>query len=159
MILFSSINQAWVPHLFEKLKKGETEYLQIVKLTYIIMLVMLISYIVFIFVSPFVFDILIDNTYEQGKSYILYISLSFLFQGFYLMSTNYLFYEKKTSMLAGLTVISAILNVVLTIYFIHKFGAIGAAYAMCITWFIFWISTMFAANKVHPMPWSLKGIN
>lgn len=158
MILYSSVNQAWLPHLFEKLKKGEKESFEIVKSIYLIMLVMIVSYVLFVFFSPFIFDVLIDSSFEKGKSYILYIALGFLFQGFYLMSTNFLFFNKKTAILSVLTVFSAVFNILISIYFIKEYGAIGSAYGMCITWIVFWILTLFVAQKNHPMPWFLKEV-
>lgn len=157
MIVMASINQAWVPHLFAKLKKGETENHNIVRSTYLIMSVMLLLYLLFLLVSPFIFDLLIDSSYEQGKTYIKYIALGFLFQGFYLMSTNFLFFNKKTSVLSSLTILSAIINIILSIYFIKQFGAIGSAYAMSITWILFWILTWITSQKYHPMPWLFQG--
>lgn len=153
MIIFSSVNQAWVPHLFNKLKQEQGEYLQIVKYIYLIMLTMLIFFVVFVFVSPYLFDILIDKAFSNGKSYIMYIALGFLFQGFYLMKTNFLFFKKKTHILALLTVFSALFNIVVAIYFIKLYGAIGSAYAMCMTWLLFWLLTWIVVQRVHPMPW------
>jgi len=157
-IIMSSINQAWAPNLFEKLNNNPTikDKKNIVKTTYKIMGIMTIITLLFILSSSLIFNLFIDERYYEGKTLSKYISIAFLFQGFYFMITNYIFYSKKTYILSYLTFFS-VLIVFSSHYFLIKiYGVIGATYAMLIVWFMFFIIIWIASNKIYPMPWRLK---
>ena len=157
-ILFGSINQAWAPNLFEKLNQNPSmlEKREIVKITYKIMLFMFGITIAFLFISPYVFDIFIDTSYSEGKDIIDYIVIAFLFQGFYYMVTNYIFYSKKNHLLSYITFSMLILVFISNFILIGLYGVIGAAYAMMIIWILFFFITWIVSNRVYPMPWRLK---
>ena len=157
-IIMSSINQAWAPNLYEKLNNDPTlnEKKQIVKQTYIIMAGMSIITILFIIVSPVIYDIFIDKAYYQGKELSRFITLAFLFQGFYFMITNYIFYSKKTYILSYITVFCLAVVFISNYYLIQRFGIKGSAYAMLITWVIYFFISWAVSNKIYSMPWRLK---
>jgi O-antigen/teichoic acid export membrane protein len=69
------------------------------------------------------------------------------------MVTNYIFYEKKTYILAWVTFANAVLSVCLNLFLIQKYGAMGAAYTFLITNFSIFVSVWILSNKVYPMPW------
>lgn len=157
-ILFSSINQAWAPNLFEKLNENPSmlEKMEIVKTTYKIMLLMFGITVLFLFVLPYIFDIFIDESYSEAKFLIDYIAIAFLFQGFYYMVTNYIFYSKKNYLLSYITFSMLILVFISNFILIGLYGIIGAAYTMMIIWILFFFVTWIVSNKVYPMPWRLK---
>ena len=65
---------------------------------------------------------------------------------------NYILYEKKTYILSALTFCSALVNLGLNYWWIHKWGTIGAAYASVASLLLFLFSWLLA-HRVHPMPW------
>jgi len=157
MLFTLSINKAWSPFLFRKLsEKGNGYQIKIVKITYYLMLSITAIFILFIIFHSTIFDIFIDSKYQRNSSLILILSLGFVFQGFYFLVTNYLFFEKRTSVLSLLTGLSAVCNLVLNYIMIPHFGMIGAAYASCISYFIFWLITWRITHFYSPMPWTLK---
>ncbi len=157
-ILFGSINQAWAPNLFEKLNQNPSiiEKKEIVKTTYKIMLLMFGITVVSLFVLPYIFDIFIDESYSEGKYIMDYIIIAFLFQGFYYMVTNYIFYSKKTHLLSYITFSMLIIVFISNFILIGLYGIIGAAYTMIIIWILFFFVTWLVSNRVYPMPWRLK---
>lgn len=157
-ILFGSINQAWAPNLFEKLNQNPSmlEKKEIVKTTYKIMLLMIGITVASLFILPYIFDIFIDESYSEGKYIIDYIVIAFLFQGFYYMVTNYIFYSKKNYLLSYITFSMLILVFISNFILIGLYGIIGAAYAMLIIWILFFFVTWIVSNRVYPMPWRLK---
>ncbi len=159
-IVLSSINQAWAPNLFEKLNNNPTQEdkKDIVKTTYKIMGVMILITLSFIFVSSFVFDIFIDKSYHDGKVITNYIAVAFLFQGFYFMVTNYIFYSKKTHILSYITLFSVLIVFVSNYLLIGAYGIIGAAYAMIIVYISFFLIVWYFSNTIYKMPW-LKFLN
>ena len=157
-IIMGSINQAWAPHLFEMLNSNPTiaQKKQIVKTTYKIMGVMTGITFIFILCSSFIFDIFINSNYHEGKVLSKYIAIAFLFQGFYFMVTNYIFYTKKTYILSVITVSSLIIVVIANYFFIKSYGILGSVYAMVLIWIIFFLITWYISNKLYKMPWRLR---
>lgn len=158
VIIMSSINQAWAPILYEKLNKQPsfTEKINIVKITYKIMASMILFTVLFMLISPYIYDIFINERYYAAKDITILISLGFLFQGLYFMITNYIFYSKKTKILSYITISSVILSVVLNYFLIQYFSIIGSAYALILVWIYQFMMTFYISNKIYPMPWSLK---
>jgi len=156
-IIMSSINLAWSPHLFESLNKNPTIEIkcQIIKQTYQIMLFMIFVVLVFLVFSQFIFHLLIDESYHSGLSLSRILAIGFLFQGFYFMFTNYIFYSKKTKYLSFITLCSSIIVVLSNLYFINIIGILGAAYALVISYMVLCLLTAYFANKLVPMPWLL----
>jgi O-antigen/teichoic acid export membrane protein len=156
-IIMSSINLAWSPHLFEKLNKTPTMdvKLKLIKQTYQIMLFMIIVVLVFLVFSQFIFHFLIDESYHSGLLLSRILAIGFLFQGFYFMFTNYIFYSKKTKYLSFITLFSSIIVVLSNLYFINLIGILGAAYALVISYMVLCLLTAYFANKLVPMPWFL----
>jgi len=71
------------------------------------------------------------------------------------MVVNYIFYVKKTYILAWVTFFSAGINIILNYFFIKANGAIGAAQATTITFFVQFIIVWILSAKVYKMPWNL----
>jgi O-antigen/teichoic acid export membrane protein len=157
-ILMMSINQAWAPILFERLNTDSSieNKLQIVRLTYKIMLVMLLLSITFMFALPFVYKFFIDVNYHGGIMISLLLVIAFLLQGFYFMVTNYILYSKKTKYLSAITVSSSLLILILNYSLIMNYNMLGAAYAMILTNLILFLSVWFFSNKIFKMPWLLN---
>ena len=158
-IILSSINQAWAPNLFERLNMNPSleEKKNIVKTTYKIMGIMILITLLFMVFSSLVFDIFIDKKYYEGKVTTNIIAIAFLFQGFYFMVTNYIFYTKKTHILSYITLFSVGIVFVSNYFLINLYGIIGAAYSMTFVWVMFFLIVFFVSNKIYPMPWVLLG--
>jgi O-antigen/teichoic acid export membrane protein len=155
-ILALSFNQAFVPYLYEKLKKNNfKDKLKIVKFTYlyffaIITLAFLLNFIF----SNFLYK-LFDNAFKQSGVYVIFIALGFSFQGMYYMVVNYLFYTLKTNIVAYSTIITVIINIFLNYFLIVNFGPIGAAISTTLSFFINFIIVWIFSSKIYPMPWNL----
>lgn len=158
LIVMSSINQAWVPNLFERLNNKPTldDKLNIVKQTYKIMFVMLLISVLFIITLPVVFDLFIDESYLQAKSLSVYIAIAFLFQGFYFMVTNYILYSKKTMLLSYITTVSVVVVVISNYLLIQMYGVYGSAYSMILVWVFQFFVVFYVSSKVYLMPWGLR---
>lgn len=158
MIIMSSINQAWSPYLFEQLNSAPSEELmrKLVVQTYRIMGAMLGVVIGFVVIVPLVFNLFISDAYLDGAVVTMMIGVAMLFQGFYFMVTNYIFYMKKTHLLSIMTLVSAAIVMLLNYVLIPHFGIMGSAYAMVSGWFVSFLLVWRLAHRVYPMPWFLK---
>jgi len=152
-----SFNLAFAPWLFEKL--GLNSYSikrKIVLFTYLYFFIILAFVFILTFSSPIIFDIFIDKKFEGSQVFVFWIALSFAFSGMYKMVTNYIFYVKKTYILAWVTFGSAGINIVLNYFLIKEYGAVGAAISSAIVSFFFFVFTWIISYNVYQMPWNLK---
>jgi O-antigen/teichoic acid export membrane protein len=150
----NSFNLAYAPWLFEKLNlKDDFIKMKIVKYTYMYFIFILTMALLLTIFIPLFFEIFIDKKFVGAQVYIFWISLSFAFSGMYKMVTNYIFYVKKTHILAWVTFGSALVNIVLNYILIRIYGAIGAAISATIVSFLFFMLTWILSNYVYKMPW------
>ncbi len=155
-LLAGSFNLAWSPFLFEKLK--ENNYLtkvKIVKFTYLYDIGIIVLALALSFIAPYFLKFFVSKNFYFAYKYVLWIALGYAFNGMYFMVVNYIFYVKKTYILAWVTFSSAGINVILNYFFIKANGAIGAAQATTITFFICFILTWILSVKVYKMPWAI----
>ena len=101
-------------------------------------------------------DIFVGKEFISASSYVIWISLGFAFSGMHSMVVNYIYYSEKTKIYGAITVVIAILNIGLNYILILRNGAIGAAQATCVTYFIGFILTWVVSARVYKMPWLLK---
>ena len=145
---------AYVPFLFEELSKNQLSAdKKVVKVSWLFILALLVSTLALYGFSEVLFRYVIDQKYLEAKSFVLIISLGYFFSGCYKMVTGYIFYEKKTIYLTYLAVFNIIINLILNFFLIRNFGAMGAAYATLISFFLMFVITAFIANNVRKMPW------
>ena len=155
-LLAHSFNLAWSPFLYEKLK--ENNYLtkvKIVKFTYLYNVCILLAALALSFIAPYFLKFFVNKNFYFAYKYVLWIALGYAFQGMYFMVVNYIFYVKKTYILAWVTFTSAGVNIILNYFFIKANGAIGAAQATTITFFVQFIMVWILSAKVYKMPWKL----
>jgi len=153
-IFFDALNKAYVPWLFERLKKGcSATKRRIVKWTYVYFVAVLIIAGMAFFIGPYAITFIAGEKYAAAGAVIGILALGQAFQGMYLMVTNYIFFSKKTARLSVVTIFSGVLNVSLLILLIPILGLQGAAVAFVIAMAIRFVSTWWLASISHPMPW------
>lgn len=156
-IVAIAFNQAYSPYLYRKLTDITfNEKLKLVKFTYAYFMGILIFAGVISIIMPWIIDNFLNERYLEAKEVIPWIAFGYAFQGMYFMVVNYIFYEKKTYMLALATFISGVLHVILSYTFIHAYGIVGAAYATTLSFFIMFIIVWILSAKIYSMPWNLK---
>ncbi len=153
----TSFNQAWSPFLFAKLKENDgASKLRIVKFTYFYAVGIIVLALSLSLVAPWFLNFFVSKNFHDANKYVFWIALGYAANGMYYMVVNYIFYVKKTYILAWVTFFSAGINVVLNYFFIKANGPIGAAQATTVTFFIIFILTWILSAKVYKMPWLLK---
>lgn len=153
-IVFDAINKAYVPWLFERLKRDDhEEKKQIVKYTYLYFIIALLIAGIAFLIGPFFITLIAGDKYSEAGKVIGLLCLGQAFGGMYLMVTNYIFFSKKTGMLALITISTGLINVVLLFVLVDTFGLIGAAISFAICKFIQFIMTWILSNKCIVMPW------
>ena len=155
-LMAGSFNQAYVPWLFEKLKKNDhDEKRSIVKFTYVYFVVILALSLILGFGAPWFLDFFLGKKFTKSSDFVIWISLGYCFDGMYMMACNYIFFAEKTHVLALISLAGAFLNVILNYFFISWYGSIGAAQATAISFLLTFLMLWRYSSKVFKMPWAL----
>lgn len=154
-IIFDAINKGYVPWLFETLKKNDRKELErTVQNTYIaFFLISFLAGAAFFFMPPILILVAGDD-YAAAGEIVGWVVAAQCCTGMYLLVTNYLFYSRRNHILSGITILAGIVHVILLIFLIEEFGALGAGVAMFLSSLIRFLATWRAAAIVHPMPWN-----
>ncbi|TMU55052.1 oligosaccharide flippase family protein [Flagellimonas algicola] len=156
-LLQNSFNQAWVPYFYQILKKDQIQdKIKIVKITYVYFIFILIVALLFYLTTPFIYRVFIGKEFESGISVVLWILLGYAVLGMYKMMVNYLFYLKKTKIIAFCTVFTVMINLILNYVLITNNGIVGAAQATLISFVILFIVVFVISKRNYKMPWLLK---
>lgn len=153
-LVFDAINKAYVPWLFERLKRDrESEKRQIVRYTYGWYALILCGAALAFIIGPWLVTFVAGEKYAMAGDVIGWLALGQVFGGMYLMVTNYIFFSKRTGLLSLVTTVTGLINVSLLFVLIGSFGLEGAAYSFCIAMAIRFLLAWLVAQKLHPMPW------
>lgn len=153
-LVFDAINNAFVPWLFERLNQDDADQKRkIVRLTYWYFLIVLLMAGIAFVVGPLVIRLIGGDRYATAGAVIGWLALTQAFGGMYLLVTNYIFYSKRTGLLALITISSGLLNVALLLLLISRWGILGAAMASVLAMGVRFLFTWYVAQQRHPMPW------
>ncbi|MGO1468947.1 MAG: lipopolysaccharide biosynthesis protein [Tissierella sp.] len=136
-VLLASLNSAWVPWFYKKM--DEKNNIEIVKKSknYITIFVILITGLIFI--SPELVRFMAPSEYKDATWIVPIIIISYFFQFLYNLLVNVQFYFKKNLFIPIGTMIAAIINIGLNIYFIPKHGYAAAVYTTLISYIILFV--------------------
>lgn len=153
-IVSGAFLSVYTPFLYERLARiTEQKKIEIIKLSYFFILGLILLTLLLTVSSDFIFSNLIHHDFKSGAQFVFWTSLSYVFWGGYLIFAGYIFYLKKTKILAYISILNIFLNLVLNYYFIKLFGVIGVSYATACSFFITFVIVVFISNKLYPMPW------
>jgi O-antigen/teichoic acid export membrane protein len=158
LTVLAAFNRAWVPFLFSSLSKAAPGWPErLVRQTYLAWGALLLFFITFNLATPIGYHFLVDDRYRSSIAAVFWLTLGYFFNGIYMTVVDYIFYLKKTHILAGITVFNLLLNTGLSYLLIQHYGSLGAAMGFTITAAIVMCLTFAISYRLHPMPW-LRGI-
>lgn len=156
-ILFSAINNAIVPWLFERLSRDDNaEKREIVKLTYFYFLFTVLLGVLTASAAPHFIAVFAGEKFQEAREIAGWLVFSQVFIGMYYTVVNYQLYAKKTVVLGATTLASGGLNIVLIFLFYEKYSILGVAYASVMTMILRFLATWWFSALSHPMPWFLQ---
>jgi len=157
-LFLDSINKAYVPWLFENIKRNDNHKNKfIVKLTYGYNFFLLFCALIAFLLGKPILVFVAGERYAPAGELVGWLVLAQSMRGMYYMMSSYIFFSKRTGLIAKITIFSGVVNVALMYTFINRFGLIGAAWAASISMLIQWLVTWWFANHLVRMPWSLRG--
>ncbi|UOB73965.1 MULTISPECIES: oligosaccharide flippase family protein [unclassified Pseudoalteromonas] len=158
-VLQNSLSKAWAPFVMEFIAQKAEEktlfldgYSQLFRFMFLACLVVILSGVIISIVIYFLVDHLLPIDYSQAKYLGIMLIGGFCLLGFYKVYTPILWYHKRTGSLSKVTVIVFLINLVLNLLLIPKYGVYGACYATIISiacQFLFSQAIVFSVVKNH----------
>lgn len=159
-MIAGSFNLAWSPFLFKSLNENNPELdIKLVKFTYFGFFVFLALATILSLSSPILFKILIPNNYAVAVSFVPWTAFAFAASGMYYLVVGYIYYTKKTHLIAKTTLVTLVVNALLTYKLIKLNGSIGAAQALTISLYFNFLLVWIVSAGAYKMPWQIWRIN
>ena len=154
LVILSAFNRAWTPFVFSTLMDGsDLAREKLVLRSYLVQIILLALFAAFNLAMPLVYEILVDEQYHESIEYVFWLSLGYLFNGFYLTIVDHIFFVKKTHLLAGVTGFNAIATVGLAYFLVTHLGPVGAPMAFAITACLTMCAVFLIVQRISPLPW------
>ena len=129
-LTLATFSNFFAPFVYERLASiTELKKREIVKMSYVFAALIMVCYIAIQLITPYFFELLIDPKFIDGIKFVSWVSLAYVFGGFYMLFSAVIFYKEKTKFLGWLSLVNVVLNLGLNYWFILTFGSIEAAYA------------------------------
>ncbi|MEW6195439.1 MAG: oligosaccharide flippase family protein [Bacteroidota bacterium] len=148
MFLILPFNQAMLPLAFKASYDPESKRYLSKLMTYMCYVIIWGGLAISIF-SEEIILILGNENYSAAVSYIPLIVLAYILSAMRNVASNGLLFAEKTFLIALITIVAGILNIVLNIIFIPIYGTIAAAYSTLISFIVFYFVTYITANKFY----------
>lgn len=149
-VLWTSMNSAWSPWATERMDSGETDEMKKASHGYILLFAVVVLGL--LMVTPELLWLMGGEAYMEAKGVITPIIVGCLCQFVYSLYVNVEFFLKKQKRIALGTILAAILNIVLNIIFVPRFGYIAAAYTTLFGYlmlFLFHAGSLKLLGKMH----------
>jgi len=146
IVFKASLESLWIPWFNDKINKNLINDINSAVKKYII--IILTVMICLLLVSPEILHIMAPKEYWGGVNIIPVVIVASFFMFLYSISVNLEYYYKSTKMIAINTISVAILNIILNIIFIPKYGAIAAALTTLVSYLISFIVHYLTARKL-----------
>lgn len=156
-LLLQSLHKAYVPWLFERLKRDiAEEKKRIIRGSYVYFVALIaIALIAFVIGKP-VLIVIAGATYAPAGDIIGWLVLAQAIRGMYYVVSSYLMYAKKTQQISLITIVSGAINIGLLLILLDAYGLMGAAWAVCAGAVVQFLATWYSASRAIAMPWSLR---
>lgn len=148
MIIWSSINAALVPYVYQKCK--ETDYDSINKITIPILTLFAVCCVGIIMLAPEVVWMLATAEYQESIFAIPPIVGGVFFQVQYFIYANILYYQKKPKYVMVGSIVSFCVNFLLNYFCIPRYGYIAAGYTTLVSYVIQAIINYLAMKRAIP---------
>lgn len=141
---------AWVPVMYAIAKREDATH--IFRLVFRWWsFVLLFAAFALSLLSTFVLAILFPPAYHSAEPIIPIIALSTLFLGIYYFFTTGIYIRRKTAFNILFMSIAASVNLLLNIFFIPHFGAMGAAVSTLLAYMTLVVVTYIVNQKIYPI--------
>lgn len=150
LIVWNSINNAFIPYLYERLETNSKNDVAIIKkIANIVLLVYAVACIGLTAIAPEIVHILTTEDYYDAVYIIPALSAGIFLTSVYNLFADVILYHKKSTIVMCATIVATIVNVILNTIFIQLIGYQAAAYTTLVSFIVLAISQYVAMKKVH----------
>jgi O-antigen/teichoic acid export membrane protein len=150
-----AFNRAYSPWLMEALVKPDLQRdVRIVKLTYVYFVVIAMFALLFGWLLPLIFSVMVGPRYQEAAPIARYMLLGNAFTGMYYMVANYIFFTGHTGRLSILTITVGLSNLALMSYLLRARGLEGAAVAFMLGQAVLFTGAWILSAASRKMPWA-----
>lgn len=150
-VLWTSMNNAWSPWAYSKMDEKNYEILYTKSKSYTIFFLIIVY--IFILVTPELLLVVGGKYYAQAKYVMPPVMIGYILQFIYSLYVNIEFYHKKQKNIAFGTILASIINIILNLIFIPKFGYIAAAYTTLIGYLCLYLIHFYFVRKLNCTFW------
>lgn len=156
-VLVTAFHKAWNPYLFRILSSNPTHQIKqkLVKFTYLYFILIILFTIIFSYIMTLIIPYFLGDKFYNANDYLIYFALAFSFNGMYFMVVDYIFYTKRTYILAYITFFTSLLHIGILYFMVHYYGILGVAQTTLISYFITFLLTWWFSIKTYSMPWNI----
>lgn len=153
-LLHESIQRAWQPYFFEYLARDDIELKQrMVRYTWLYYAASIVVFFIYVEALRLFLPLLVGEEYLSSMEFIPLVVLGYTVLGMYRVVAGYLYHDGRTIMLAVVTILSALLNIMMNFVLIPLNGAIGAAQATLISFAFLFLVVKLIVVRSCDMPW------
>jgi O-antigen/teichoic acid export membrane protein len=145
-----SLNRAWVPQFTRAYANKDFTF--VARSNTYFLAVVLAASVAGVVLSPTLIRTLFARSYIAAAEIGPIIAAGGFFQGTYYLYAGGLFYAKKNRLIPVITVFSGVLNVLLNLWWIPRFGIAGAAWSTLIGYAVLMLGMRSACLRVAPLP-------
>jgi O-antigen/teichoic acid export membrane protein len=155
-LMSQSVNRAWTPWFYARLKDGSNDALQLaMKTGYTVAGIYVLAGIGFSVVGWFALPWIFGETYVAATPVFVWIVAAFVAQGLWSLTASYLYYSEATVWVSASSAGAALFNVGLTYVLIQTNGLVGAAQATFVAYALGFATIAMVTVRRAPLPWRL----
>ncbi|PDW04028.1 lipopolysaccharide biosynthesis protein [Candidatus Viridilinea mediisalina] len=156
-IVATAMNAAWVPFLFRTdANEGLSASTRLGQLATYYALILCFVALGFHLLAEPILTIMTPASYHGAIALMPWMIAGQLLSGLYFIPVSYLFLRRKTRLVPQITVVAAIVNLFLNLWFIPSFGVIAAAWTTFISYAIMLFLAWRLAFKVYPVVYEYR---
>lgn len=153
--VFQSIfSQAWTISAIKEFDDENKKFYSAIYKMYNFLMVFVCSALLLF--NQLIAKILFAKEFYEAWKYAPFLLISVVFGSLSGFLGGIFSAAKKSTTFAKTTIFGAVINIVLNIALVEKIGAIGAAIATLISYFVVWASRFYQANKIIKIEINLK---
>jgi O-antigen/teichoic acid export membrane protein len=145
-IICTSLDNAWTPWVYIKLKAGDGDNIKAAGRWYTLLFAVLT--LGFICVMPEFVKLIADESYWPGEDLLIPLSLANYCVFLYMLPVGLEYYHKKTRYISLGTISAALLNLVLNYFAILNFGYKAAAYTTMVSYLALFCFHLLIARRL-----------
>lgn len=156
LVIVNATTTAYSPRFLklaeESKSEAKKETKDFLEIWWIVIMVILMGYLV---LSKYIVQLMTRPSFFSAVPLIPILAIAYILRGLYCFSVNGIFFLGKTKLIPIITISAALVNVILNIIFIPKFGIYAAAWNNVSAYLITFIFAFYFSEKYYPLiyPW------